>query len=288
VSKLFNRQFSLVLATVEIATTERAPSAMLRIAFKIVRSLRPEPNTAEITVWNLAATTRATLSSLADVPATLEVGYAGLLFQIFRGTFQGAGSVTQQKQGVDWITKLELKDGGKNYASARVNTSFAAGTPLATVLQSAAAALGLPLGNVAEKAAQGAPRGGDAKTVFQKGIALSGKAAEQFDRICKIAGYGWSIQDGQIQLLAPRETLPTEAVFLDYNSGLIGSPELGEDGTLRVRALLQPGLVPGRSIVLNSVAGSNPASGTFRIERVLYAGDTWGQDWYADLELRAV
>ena len=64
--------------------------------------------------------------------------------------------------------------------------------------------------------------------------------------------------------------------------GLIGSPEPGTKGATVCTALLQPGLVPGAPVQLQS----EYVSGTFRIERVSCSGDTSGRAWYADLEVR--
>jgi hypothetical protein len=57
---------------------------------------------------------------------------------------------------------------------------------------------------------------------------------------------------------------------------------LGEDGYLKVKSVLQPGLRPGRGLQLQSAA----YSGLFRIEKVKHEGDTHGQTWTSDIEAR--
>ena len=102
-------------------------------------------------------------------------------------------------------------------------------------------------------------------------------------------GLQLSIQDEQILLLEPGEFLQGRTVVLrppqlnTPGTGLIGSPEPGEDGFINARALIQPGLVPGRRVDLQA----ENIRGLFRIERVVYIGDTWGPDWYADIEAKA-
>ena len=63
---------------------------------------------------------------------------------------------------------------------------------------------------------------------------------------------------------------------------MVGSPQPGENGIVEVRALLIPQLSPGRVVALSS----RETSGFYRVEKVTYQGDTRGQDWYADLELK--
>ena len=110
-------------------------------------------------------------------------------------------------------------------------------------------------------------------------------AQRELDRLCKTLGYDWSIQDGQLQLLGARDTIePGDAIVLNPASGMIGTPEPGENGIVEVRSLLIPQLSPGRRVKLEAAA----IQGNYRVEKVVYQGDTRGQDWYADLELKPV
>ena len=99
-------------------------------------------------------------------------------------------------------------------------------------------------------------------------------------------GYDWSIQDRQIILLGPTETLGSVAYKLQSvggkSTGLIGSPEAGEDGFIRLRCLLQPSLLPGRRISVTS----REIDGEFRIEKVTFSGDTWGNQWICSIEAK--
>lgn len=274
-AELLNRQFSLSVGEVGIATSRPVESGInpsLRIVFKITKSTQPEPNTADIEVWNLAKESRALVDG-TKVPVRLLVGYGTELFFLFGGDVLHAAS---QKQGVDWVTKLHLQDGGKKYRGSRINVSLAPGTPLADALQIAASAIGLPVGNLGTHLTN--IRGGLEK--FSKGLVLSGKAEEEFDKLAQASGYEWSIQDGQLQVLGPNELAPGQSVLLSPDSGLIGTPEVGDKGLLKARSLLQPGLTPGRLVVMDS----NSVKGNYRIQKASYSGDSHGQDWYADIE----
>jgi hypothetical protein len=104
------------------------------------------------------------------------------------------------------------------------------------------------------------------------------------DKYVSTAGYQWSIQDGVLQVLAPSETTLETVYVLNSSSGMIGSPEKGEDGTIKGVSLLQGDIRPGRRIQFDS----KMVKGTFKTERVIHTGDTWGQNWYTELEAKPI
>jgi hypothetical protein len=275
VGALFHRQFALSVGGIGIATSSTDPARIhstLRVAFRVDRTSQKEPSPAEITIWNLSKDSRAALES-ARLPVELSVGYSGQIFRIFSGDLLDAST---QRQGVDLVTKLQLQDGAGRYRSARVNESLAPGTPLSAAIQAAATALGLPLGNLAAHLTN--VRG--TTQALQKGFALVGSAQEQLTKLLKLAGYGWSIQDGQLQVLAPGEPAPGETVVLNADSGLVGSPERGQDGTVKARSLIVPGIAPGRLVIIDRAEEAI----TLKVERALHVGDSWASDWYTEIE----
>jgi hypothetical protein len=276
--ELFQRAFALNLGGTRIAaaTTAGQSTELLKCVFKIEASLSKSPNTAEISVYNLTETTRARLSE-DDIEVELEAGYIGLISLIFKGEVEAGVSA---KDGPDWVTSFQTTDKGKALRSARINTSFKK-TKAAEAFKKAAESLGVGLGNALSKIGEGNIRG--ALDGFSNGLVMSGPAQKEIDRLAKTLGYDWSIQNGQLQLLGPSDAIePNDAIALDSDRGMIGSPQAGDKGIVEVRALLNPHLTPGRVVALSSLQ----TSGFFRIEKTTYIGDTRGRDWYADLELK--
>jgi len=276
--ELWNRTFALNLGgtLVSSETTDGARNEILRVTFNIERDGGKSPNTAEIAVYNLAEATRAKVGE-KGILTTLEAGYSGQSSTIFSGKLEAGKSV---RDGVDWITSFQSTDGGKELREGRINLSFEK-VSVAGAFERVAESLGLGLGNAREQIAKGNIRG--ALTDFANGMVLSGSSKKELDRLAKTYGYDWSIQNGQLQLLGPTDAIePNDAIVLDSDSGMIGSPESGEDGIVEVRALLIPQLEPGRVVALSS----EQVSGFYRTEKVAYNGDTHGTDWFADLELK--
>jgi hypothetical protein len=260
---------NLGLQTGDVAT-------ILRVVFKVTRSLKKEPNKAEITLYNLKESNRTALQE-RNQSTTLEAGYVDNISQLFSGDLEFA----QNKQdGRNWITALQSGDSSVAYKSAHINTSLKGPAGIGDVLRTAAKALGLGDGNLEETIANGSLRG--KLTEFVNGVVLSGKAELNVDKIAKSMGLSWSIQDGQHLFLGPTQTREALAVKLTPGSGLVGSPEAGEDGVLSVRSLIQPDLLPGQKIQIQS----GQVDGYFRVEKTVFTGDTRGKEWYADMECK--
>ncbi len=114
--------------------------------------------------------------------------------------------------------------------------------------------------------------------------ALSGKVSKLLDKYVTSAGYQWSIQDGQLQVLAPDETLLDMITILSSVTGLVGSPEQSEKGIIKARSLLQPSIIPGRRVTVFS----KMITGSYKATKASIFGDTWGTDWYTEFEGKPV
>lgn len=277
--ELFSREVSLNVGGTLIRTKvdqEGQASPILKVGFNVVRSLKKEPNTAEISIYNLSEDNRSKLQE-KDIDTELDAGYVDNVSQIFKGALDYSES---KLSGRDWVTILQTTDSGKQVRKARINTSVKGPVKMGDILQIAGDALGVNVGNLVEKVKAGSIRG--ALTELANGIVMSGKAEQSFDKIVKSMGYSWSIQDGQIQILGPTEVLRGEAVLLTPGTGLIGTPEAGDKGYVKARSLLQPDLLPGRKLKIESK--NKKVNGFFRAEKCVFIGDTWGSDWYVDVE----
>ncbi len=279
-SKRYNRDIKVTIGTVEISsrsTDDDVVRPTLRMAFTVEQQLKGEPNTAEISIWNLSEDTRSRIQE--SVPAIIEAGYVGETSRIFSGDMSFASTT---KQGPDAVTRFEAGDGENAYRSARINKSFKGGVTLSSLLKEAAKSMGIGLGNVSKKADAGDFRG--ALEEFANGEVLSGKASDVLDRLTKTAGFDWQINDNQIQFFKANETTEDTAIHLALENGLIGSPEFGEKGEIKARSLLQGGLFPGRKVEIKA----RDVDGFFKVHKATHTGDTHGNDWYTDIEARAL
>jgi hypothetical protein len=260
-----------------IQTVERLRIAGLRVTFKVVRDASPEPNNLELAVYNLSEASRSRFEAKGSRVAIV-AGYRGQLSQLGSGDVRFAQSM---KQGSDWITKVEAGDGERALAHARVSESWRPGTPVSAVVAKAVRALQLDPGNALKKAQEIAGE-------FSSGYAQYGTVTRELSTLLEPRGYTWSVQDGRIEILRAAEALPETAPLISPDTGLIGTPEMGTSTKpgakplLKLRTLLQPRLRPKQRFELQS----RSRSGVFIAEKVTHTGDTFGNDWYTDIEAK--
>lgn len=265
-SKLFGRSLKLTIGTLEVSA--------LDCVFKVKKSLKPEPNTCDLKVFNLSEKSRKLLETGKPLEVRLEAGYGKELSQLYLGQVRAAHSMVD---GPDIVTEMSTGDGEKEIASARISVPVGPGAPVATALLAIVRALGLKEGNAATAAGQLSAKG---LAFFGPGTVIHGNAAQALTDFCRSADLEWSVQDGKIQILDRGKALEGKAVELTSSTGLVGSPAYDGAGKLvKARALLIPELRPGRKVTFDSTA----VKGGFRIVEVEYTGDTAGSDWFADL-----
>jgi hypothetical protein len=268
-SDLFRRRIVVQVNTLKLTD--------LHMSFEIVKSLKPKtPNTAELHVINLNPDHRKQLQELEKVYVSVEAGYETGTSLIFRGDLR---DVVSTREGADWITTI-TSDSGRRARKKRIMKSFAPGASVGEVLQSAAKAMGLRLGNTATKTVTAKIKGTQADKFFN-GYALAGAVSDELDRLARSSGLEWSIQDDELQFLDDGTPLAELGIVLTPETGLIGSPERGNKGVMTARCLIIPDVYPGRRVQIVS----EHVKGVYRVETTKHRGSTFDKDWYIDLEL---
>jgi len=288
---LYDRAFSLTIGDQEISIQQYIPGKgtehALRARFTVEKTGSSDPNFAKVEIYNLGESNRRIMQAGSDLatsfakkkliydwPLVISAGYVGSKAQIFSGDIVFCDS---RQEGTEWVTIIEAEDGGKQYRSKEISKSFDGPTPVASVLNELAKALGIGLGNSAAKFAAGAEQG---YLNFDHGVVLHGFVVKLLDKYVSSAGYKWSIQDSQLQVLGLNEVLLDEIVVLNKGTGLVGSPERGEKGTVTATSLLQPSIKPGRRVDLES----RMVNGTYIATTTRVHGDNWGDEWHTVFE----
>lgn len=261
----------------------------LRVKFATKKGDTETPNTAEIVVFNLSEETVNKIKG-EFTRVILQAGYQNNAGIIFDGQIRQTR--TGREGGVTTFLEITAADGDRAYNFATVNQTLAAGATPAhqiKVCNDAFASKGAGAGHVpADLGGQPLPRG---KVMYGMARKYMRDAANNTDS-------SWSIQDGKVQLVKATGYLPSEAVVLTHETGLVGTPEQTNEG-IKVRCLLNPRLKIGGRIKLDNKsiqaaktdlkagAGNKAAKmdrdGFYRILKVEFTGDTHGNDWYADM-----
>ena len=270
---LFDRRWSIQIGTLDVSE--------LDITFNVVKSTKREPNTAEVTIRNLSEDSRSKVEGAEGESLTVRAGYLSddIPPTIFAGD---ARRILSEPDGIDIITTIQARDFGRLYQLARVNKSYGPGTPVETVLRDLVSAMGVGPGNLEEFAPAYTLRNGS--TNFADGYVTSGPVRRAMNALVRGAGLRWSIQNNALQLQRRGQPLQSTAALLRSDTGLVGSPTKDRKGVVTATTLIQSGLDPGRRVSLDT----RLVSGEYEVRRVEYTGETRGNPWYANLELRPI
>jgi hypothetical protein len=193
----------------------------LHMAF-IVESFTPaekssdsKPNTAKISVWNLAEATRQ-LFTEEHQAIEFYAGYGDNIGLIFSGELT---NVIHEKERLDWRTDLYAGDGIKDWTTKYFNRSYPAGSSITQIINDMCDATDL------------------AKSIdifidsiLLRGESYAGLVKDCLTKITKDRGLQWSVQYGVIEITQRDSPLLRDpsVVVLSADTGLIGQPSLTE------------------------------------------------------------
>lgn len=251
----------------------------IRVAFKVEKSRKKQPNNCEIEITNLNDSSRAFLKD-KGARLQLEAGYVQSLAQIFVGDVR---QVDHQKLVNGWLTKLQCGDGERAYQWARTKGSFKGGVKIADVIKYVCADMEIDPGNALEVATK-------IQGNFVSGYSVFGRACDELDRLFLPYGYEWSIQDARLQVLERGKALTPTGEKISSATGLIGNPEQGTPDKktggsyLKFKVALRPTIIPGSLLLLDAAR----VKGEYRAEKLTQRGDTHGRDWLTEVEAQPV
>lgn len=264
----------------------------LNFSFSFKKTITPEMNPGTLKIFNLAASTRGSIHELESV-CIVRVGYAEAEgpVEVFRGYVSSASTA---REGPNLVTVLELRDGYQELQAAKANVSFSGGISLDKPINDIIKKLGfLPekkLNRLKGKVAEVKNK------ILPRGWSFNGSAKDAMNELCSFAGIEWSIQSGQLKLLAPKEVDST-IVYISSESGLVGKPtRLSNIATSstdakdtkkkkqlgwRIESLLLPTVEPGNAVQV----ASEEVNGTFKVVTVSHEGELMGPGWNTTLEV---
>lgn len=260
---------------------EQTEISDLRVQFSIKKSLphgkHPKPNTCDVTITNLAQATRSNLETKPLV-VELHAGYDDVFHFMFGGDLRFAMT---KMDGPNWETLLQLGDGDCHHRWARMNRTYSSNVTVRTILGDCATSMGMRLPDELAK-----DPALDAK--FVSGDVAFGPTRDKFTELLSPFGYQWSIQNGQLRILRSDRAHPGTIIPIDEENGMIGSPEFGSPPRsgkpphMTVKTLLYPQVNPGDRVRVTSKV----KTGDFRVENVTHSGDTHGDSWETEMELK--
>lgn len=220
-----------------------------RIRYEVTKNLSKQPNKTTIYVHNLAETTRTSLER-GIIGISLHAGFGGVFKLIASGDLRRAFS---KREGRDIITVLQVNDGYRAYAHAFLSKSYRPPVTVARVLEDAAATMGLKLPDKLLDDAR-------LRQSVPDGVSVNGPTRDVLTTFLRPYGYGWSTQDGVLQILRDADVRPGpgEGLLINADTPIVGTPErtypdkAGGKSELKFDVLLYPEIGPGSLIRLES------------------------------------
>jgi hypothetical protein len=240
-----------------------------------------DPNKSTLQIYNLAPKTRNSITEGKRV--IIEAGYnKGQYGLIYDGDVVVV--INSGANGINKLTQIVAQDGDLFLNSGFINVSYASGQKSIDYFNQAVGLAGGETDSITDDAKE---------STLPRGKAMFGNTGDYMRQFAKNEDALFFIDDGKINLVKAADPPRGEVVSLSPASGLIGTPEMTEDG-IKGKCLLNPmfklnGLVhidnshvelsTGRSL---AAKGGELSTGIYKIIQFIHTGDTRGNDWYTD------
>jgi len=282
VARQYKRAYEL---TIIPANGEAKIITDLRINFEITKSILSIPNLCKFIIYNA---NEDTLSKLQKkfTKIVINAGYEGNQRLLFKGDVR---NVFQSRNGVDKLTAVFCGDGEKDFQNSTFNKTFSENVSLKEVINEVLKTFKETTIGLIEGITDNADK--------LRGQTLTGSSKDILDNLADEYKFDWNIQDGEV-IINPIDSilLPDDAVLVNSATGMINSPTITEIG-VDVTTLLNPALLPNKAFKIESV-GSNVqlgdlfvstvkrtiAEGTYKIQEVVFAGDSRRGDWVSKIK----
>ncbi|WP_267427085.1 hypothetical protein [Methylobacterium sp. GC_Met_2] len=267
----------------------------LRMTFEVTMKDTSTPNVARIGVFNLKDSSTQPAFFVGKT-VTVSAGYVtGQSYVLFKGEIRQARKL--RVDVTDKVLAILATDKGEARNFAVVNKTLSAGHTYydrAMVCAEAMKALGAGIGFIDKDALS--------KTKFPRGCALFGNAKDHLREIAAATRTSWSVQRGNLQILANKSALPGGDIVLNSRTGLVGLPMQTINGIEGV-CLLNGNMTPGCVVQIDqksiqqaeydpSITGApNNAlldlygistDGRYKVFYVGHIGDTRGEPFFTN------
>ena len=263
------RQFGRVL---ELKIGNRKESIVinnLRVTFSIKKTLSSEPNTGEISVYNLNDSNRNLITSKQYHFLELYVCYKeDVLRMIFCGDIL---TIENKLSGQDMITTMRCGDGHRAFTEKTIIKTMGKGQTDNVILNEAASSFGLQKGSI------NLPN----ERVLPRGKVLMCDTREAMHKIAINNNADWSIQDDQLVVIPKDKALANnEGWVISRTTGMIGSPNKTNEG-VEVTTLCNPHYRIGSLVRIESKLVEY--NGDYKIKTIEHNGDLYGSNWHSKL-----
>ena len=251
----------------------------LRVSFNIKKTLESKENEAEIEIYNVSRDSYKLLQKINETYIVqLAIGYGEVKNSLFLGNIENS---FYYREGPDWILKIVGKDGQELNQDSIVNKSYRENFTLKNVLLDMIDSSNIIPEGAYKSARKWIEENLSSDVRSHNGLTISGKLIDEINKLLAEVGASLSIQDEKAQIIFNNSNTKDDIVLLSPSTGLIGSPiDKGSEEGIEFRCLLIPLIKPGILVKIES----KTINDFYRVDNVVYKGDTYGNDWECKCE----
>lgn len=253
----------------------------LKIEFSFEKALQSKPNSGKIRIWNLKASTAKFAKSATAVQ--IVAGYDNNRGLVYRGDLRRVSNrrssttnttrLSQVREGIDFITELDLGGHVEALTSAYFQRSYAGTVPLKTVIAEALSTFTLVPSNT-----------DILPDITLEDYCWSGKTSDLLDSLLLDTDFGWHEDDGLIVFHETEKPISLNPVRVNPDTGLLSTPEI-ERRSIKFKTMLNPALRVGGLIHLEST--DNPeANGSWKVKKLVLRGSNREGEHTTEVEAR--
>lgn len=260
-----------------------------QVVFQVEQTLRGPPNTANVQIYNLNPSNQSKVKKEFD-QLRLTCGYKGNPRVIFWGNIRFS---TTYRDGPNWITEVQAADGDRAYTRGHVRVTLSAGRNAYHAIDEILKVMpGVRKGHIELP-----------ETAYARGKVILGPVPRVLEQIARDNAAAWSITNGTLNIVRADSVLPSQAVVVNADTGMLGAPEISGKG-IKVKLELNPMVAPNGTIILDNsnikiqalqqytngpkvkekrVVRLDP-DGRYKVYKLRHQGDTRGPEWYTEAE----
>jgi hypothetical protein len=214
---------------------------------------------------------------------TLEAGYTppgggSNVGIIFAGQMR---DVEHERDGPDIVTTLTCGDGDRAFRRATISKTFPAGSKVEDVVEE------LYKQMEGEGMRRGEWKFPDNMPPFKRPYSMCGSCVRELDRLGRGRGFYWSSQNGVMEVV-PGDDAIGGVVLISPETGMVDTPTITDNG-VKVSALLNPEIRPGRRVRIESkVMSMNAEGGLYRVSQVHFNGTNRDGDFLVEVHGEAI
>lgn len=258
----------------QIGNIHDARETALHVCFSIEKSNAESPNDAKVQVWNLSDSNLKILDT-KDCIVELKAGYGDNLALILVGNIT---SVITTRENADRMTEMTVVDGRAELRDATISVSLNGKVSAKDVYKRIANAMGMSIVFAKDLSFKTMPNG----------FSYVGKAKNALQKIAKLCGHKWTIQNQVLQITWPGRAVSTRGYLLSSDTGLIGTPKrvtIGSGDETQTGWEVEYFL--NGAIGVNDVVQlqSSTANGYYLVHKITFDGDNLEGDWICTAQL---